>query len=102
MPKRDNRGFLVDLKDWNPDIASHIALEEGILLTKDHWEILHLIRAFHDEFDISPTMRAFVKYIKQHLGETKGNSIYLLKLFPDSPIRLAAKIAGLPKPVNCL
>ena len=28
--------------------------------------------------------------------------MYLLKLFPGSPAKLASKIAGLPKPDNCL
>ncbi|MES2603574.1 MAG: TusE/DsrC/DsvC family sulfur relay protein, partial [Pseudomonadota bacterium] len=33
---------------------------------------------------------------------SKGNSLYLLSLFPGSPARLAARIAGLPRPVNCM
>ena len=32
----------------------------------------------------------------------KGNSIYLHKLFPGNPAKLAAKIAGLPRPTNCI
>ncbi|MCZ6459336.1 MAG: TusE/DsrC/DsvC family sulfur relay protein, partial [Gammaproteobacteria bacterium] len=36
------------------------------------------------------------------LGAEKGTSIYLLKLFPGSPAKLLAKIAGLPRPTNCL
>jgi tRNA 2-thiouridine synthesizing protein E len=47
-------------------------------------------------------MRPLVKYIGQRLGKEKGNSIYLLQLFPGSPAKLASKIAGLPRPENCL
>jgi tRNA 2-thiouridine synthesizing protein E len=47
-------------------------------------------------------MRPLSKYIKQELGADKAGSIYLLTLFPGSPAKLAAKIAGLPRPENCL
>ena len=47
-------------------------------------------------------MRPLVKYIGQELGKDKGSSLYLLSLFPGSPARLASKLAGLPKPDNCL
>ena len=47
-------------------------------------------------------MRALVKYVRLKLGPDKGRSIYLLKLFPGSPAKIGSKIAGLPKPANCL
>jgi tRNA 2-thiouridine synthesizing protein E len=43
-----------------------------------------------------------VKAVKQSLGDDKGRSIYLMQLFPGSPAKLAARLAGLPKPDNCL
>ena len=36
------------------------------------------------------------------LGKEKSRSIYLMQLFPPSPARVASKIAGLPRPENCL
>jgi len=102
LPKRDKQGYLVDLRDWSKEIAMRIATEEGITLTNEHWEIIDLLRNFYQEFELSPAMRIFVKHIKKELGADKGNSIYLLKLFPGSPAKLASKIAGLPKPTNCL
>ena len=101
-PLRDKQGFLVNLNDWNEDIAHAIAKEENFVLTDEHWEIIHLLRRFYHEFDLSPAMRILVKYVKQNLGAEKGTSIYLLSLFPNSPAKLASKIAGLPKPTNCL
>jgi tRNA 2-thiouridine synthesizing protein E len=47
-------------------------------------------------------MRILVKHVRSQLGEEKGNSIYLMQLFPGSPAKLASKLAGLPKPDNCL
>lgn len=99
---RDPQGFLVNLDDWNEEVASQIAAEEGITLTTAHWEVISVLRSFYAEYEISPAMRILVKTVRQSLGEDKGNSIYLLQLFPGSPARYASKIAGLPKPTNCL
>ncbi len=98
----DREGFLLNLQDWSQSVAEVIAQGENITLTESHWEIVFLLRQFYDEFDLSPAMRPLVKYVKQHLGTDKGNSIYLLTLFPGSPAKIASKIAGLPKPENCL
>ena len=98
----DKEGYLASLSDWNQDIAYALAMNEGITLTDAHWEIIFLLRDFHDEFEHAPAMRILVKAVKKKLGAEKGNSIYLLKLFPDSPAKRAAKIAGLPRPTNCL
>ena len=98
----DKDGFLVNLNDWNADVAKQLAHSENITLTSEHWEILHALRDFYQEYDISPAMRPLCKYLKQTLGAEKSSSIYLLTLFPGSPAKLAAKIAGLPRPENCL
>tara|TARA_R110002072_G_scaffold172728_5_gene327102 strand:+ start:47476 stop:47802 length:327 start_codon:yes stop_codon:yes gene_type:complete len=98
----DDQGFLLDLDDWTRELAEHIAATEGIELNSAHWEIISLLRAFYDEFEISPAMRILVKHTQKKLGDEKGNSHYLLSLFPGSPAKIACKIAGLPKPTNCL
>lgn len=101
-PLRDSEGFVIKQDQWTEALAQDIAQEENIQLTEKHWEILLLVRKFYEEFDLPPVNRALVNYVKQSLGEEKGNSIYLMQLFPGSPAKLAAKIAGLPKPANCL
>lgn len=98
----DKEGFLKTLNEWNPGVAKFLAENEHIQLNDDHWEIIYLLREFYQEFDLSPAMRPLVKYIQQSTDELKGSSIYLLKLFPGSPAKIASKIAGLPKPENCL
>ena len=98
----DGDGFLEYFDEWNPTVANTIATAENIQLSEAHWEILHLLREFYRQFEQSPAMRALVKYVGQQLGKDKGNSIYLLKLFPGSPAKIASKIAGLPRPENCL
>jgi len=98
----DPEGYLEQFDSWNADIARAIAASEGLELDAAHWELLAVLRDFYREFAQSPAMRPLVKYVGQRLGADKGNSIYLLRLFPGSPAKLAARIAGLPRPENCL
>ena len=98
----DTEGFLRRLQDWNPAVARQIAAAEQLDLSDEHWEILYLLRDFYQEFDSSPAMRPLVKYCALKLGPDKGRSIYLMSLFPGSPAKIGSKIAGLPKPDNCL
>lgn len=98
----DQDGHLCRAEDWSAAVASALAAQDNIRLTADHWEIIRLLRAFYQQYQLAPPMRPLVKYVATHLGADKGRSIHLLKLFPPSPARIASKIAGLPRPENCL
>ena len=98
----DKQGYLLNSADWSEALAPIIADEEGLILTPAHWEVVNFVRAFYIEYNTSPAIRALVKAMAKSLGEDKGNSIYLYKLFPKGPAKQATKIAGLPKPAKCL
>lgn len=98
----DGDGYLLHLDDWTPAVAEALARNEGLDLQPEHWEILEALRAFYREFQLSPATRPLVRYIAQALGPDKGNSAHLNRLFKGTPAKLAAKLAGLPKPTNCL
>lgn len=98
----DKQGFLKNRQAWTSELATEFAAEEGITLQDEHWEVIYLLREYFEEFDASPANRALVKYVKLKLGPLKGSSIYLMSLFPGSPARVGSRIAGLPKPKNCL
>ncbi len=98
----DKDGYLVDLNDWSVDVAHALAAAEGLELTADHWQILDLLRGFYAEFQLSPATRPLIKYTALKLGPEKGNSLHLNTLFNGTPAKLAAKLAGLPRPTNCL
>ncbi|MEP1216006.1 MAG: TusE/DsrC/DsvC family sulfur relay protein [Marinobacter sp.] len=103
MPERNNEGFLECAGDWNPKVAEVIAGDDGISLGENHWEIIRFLRDFYKQHEMSPpSNRLFVKAVKEALGEEKGNSIYLMQLFPGTPAKTACRIAGLPRPTNCL
>ncbi|NKB97810.1 MAG: TusE/DsrC/DsvC family sulfur relay protein [Pseudomonadales bacterium] len=101
-PSVDKEGFLRSLDDWSTDVAEQLADTAGISLAEEHWLVLDTLRLFYAETDISPAMRPFVKLVRTQVSEDLGSSIALMKLFGESPAKTASKIAGLPKPTNCI
>ncbi len=95
-------GFLREAGEWNRRAAEELARIEGLDLSEAHWEILFFIRDYYQNFKHLPNARMFVAAIRKKLGEEKGNSRYLQKLFPQGPLKYACKIAGLPKPPTCM
>ncbi|OOR95358.1 sulfurtransferase TusE [Canicola haemoglobinophilus] len=98
----DTDGYLLDLNQWNKDVAIEIAKQDNLELTEAHWEIIYFVRDFYQEYKTSPAIRMLVKALGQKLGADKGNSRYLQRLFPEGPAKQATKLAGLPKPAKCL
>lgn len=97
----DKEGFLRNLNDWSPQVATEVAMQESIVLSDAHWEVINLQRNYYETFKIAPVTRVLIKLVKESLGAEKGNSIYLMTLFTGKPAKISAKIAGLPKPTNC-
>jgi len=92
----NDEGFFEDPDQWTEDMARDIARAEGIdELTEDHWRVIRFMRAEYAEKGTGPTVRV--------LGKTSGVSIKgLYQLFPKGPAKMAAKIAGIPKPRGCI
>ncbi len=98
----DEEGYLVNLGDWNKDVAEYIAKSENVNMSLQHWEVVDFLRGYYDEYQIAPAVRVLTKAIGKKLGPEKGNSQYLYELFPYGPAKQACKIAGLPKPTGCV
>ena len=97
----DQDGYLRDHAAWTPQIATELAALEHIQLGAEHWRIITLLRDFYARTDIAPAMRPLVKLTQAEFGADIGNSAFLMRLFGGSPAKMAAKIAGLPRPTNC-
>lgn len=102
LPARDKEGYLVNLSDWQEDVAIALAVDEGVALEPAHWQVINLLRVFYQATETSPAMRPLVKLVNEQLGAKCGSSVYLMQLFGGSPAKTVAKIAGLPRPTNCL
>ena len=98
----DEEGYLANLNDWEKDVATVMAKEDGIDLSEDHWEIINFLREYYEEYQIAPAVRVLTKAVGKKLGKDKGNSKYLYELFPYGPAKQACKYAGLPKPTGCV
>jgi sulfur relay (sulfurtransferase) DsrC/TusE family protein len=46
----DEEGYLVNLSDWDTDAAAHIAEEEKVPLTDNHWEVINFLREYYNEY----------------------------------------------------
>lgn len=92
----NDEGFFTDPELWTEDMAPQIAKEQGIdHLTGPHWQVIRFMRAQYQATGSGPTVRV--------LGKTSGVSIKeLYQLFPKGPAKIAAKIAGIPKPRGCI
>lgn len=101
-PAVNEQGFMLDAGLWNTEVAIELARREAIQLTEAHWSILHFIRDYHRQYKHLPNARMFVAALRKQFGEEVGNSRYLQNLFPQGPLKYACKLAGLPKPPNCL
>jgi tRNA 2-thiouridine synthesizing protein E len=98
----DEEGYLVNLNDWIPELATAMAKAEDTDLSETHWEVINFLREYYEEYQIAPAVRVLTKAIGKKLGSDKGNSKYLYELFPYGPAKQACKYAGLPKPTGCV
>jgi len=92
----NDEGFFADAQQWRAEMAPEIAREAGVgALTPQHWQVVSFMRHEYAEKGTGPSVRA--------LSKTSGVSIKeLYQLFPKGPAKLAAKIAGIPKPRGCI
>ena len=90
----NDEGFFVHPEQWTEEMAPELAHREGI----DDLTDAHVIRFMRSEYaakGTGPTVRV--------LGKTSGVSIKeLYQLFPKGPAKIAARIAGIPKPRGCI
>ena len=89
-------GFFVHPEQWDEAMVPELAAREGITqLTERHWQVIRFMREQYAEKGTGPTVRI--------LGLTSGVSIKeLYQLFPKGPAKIAARIAGIPKPRGCI
>ncbi|MDE2016721.1 MAG: TusE/DsrC/DsvC family sulfur relay protein [Hyphomicrobiales bacterium] len=98
----DEEGYLSDIHQWTPELASVIAKSENLDMSDEHWEVVNFLRDYYEEYQIAPAVRILVKEMTKKYGKDKGDQKALYALFPYGPAKQACKIAGLPKPTGCV
>lgn len=98
----DAHGFLKQFDAWCDDFVMQIATAENLTLTQDHWIIIHFFRDFYQQYQLTPSLRVLIKYLRSKWPEEKATSFYIQTLFPQGVMLQASRLAGLPKPARCL
>lgn len=90
----NEEGFMINLSEWTKEIGEAIAAEHNISLTPMHWQVVEYLQS---EFrkEVALTIRRIGKS-----GVVDIKQFY--QLFPPAPLKIAAKIAGIPKPASCI
>ncbi len=91
----DDDGYMTDASAWTPEIGEAIATVLEISLTDRHWDVINFAREEYEESGEAPTLRKI-----SNVGGVPMKELY--DLFPGGPAKIAAKIAGLPKPTGCI
>lgn len=92
----NDEGFFTHPEQWTREAAAEIAAAEGIpTLTERHWLVIDHVRNLYETTGSGPAVRAL----------SKGSGVpvkELYALFPKGPAKMAARIAGIPKPKGCI
>jgi dissimilatory sulfite reductase related protein len=92
----NDEGFLADSSEWTPEVGEAIAREVGVWpLGEKHWSVISFCREDAAREGQSPGLRRIAK-------NSGVDMKTLYQLFPKGPGKLAARIAGLPKPQGCV
>ena len=92
----NDEGFFEDPSLWTRQMAEEMAAADGISeLTPQHWTVIDFMRKEYFEKGTGPTVRV--------LGKSSGVNVKeLYQLFPKGQAKMAARIAGIPKPKGCI
>ncbi len=90
----NEEGYLTDFAQWNQTIGEEIANEASITMTPRHWEVIKYLQDQHQQ-KVALSIRK--------IGQSKVVDIKeFYALFPQGPLKVSTKIAGIPKPASCI
>ena len=95
---RDEEGYLLDTRDWYPELAETLAAECDLELTDERRVVVEYVRRYFDENGRVPEARTLLKHLAALWGPENGTRRSLYRLFPRGYGQQACKIAGMTKP----
>ncbi len=90
----NEEGYLLNMEEWNEDVAKELAQEENVELSPRHFEVLNYLRD-QQKKEVALTIRGVGKS-----GVVDIKEFYVL--FPKGPLKISSKVAGIPKPKSCI
>ena len=90
----NEEGYLTNFSQWTKEVGEEIAKEYSLVLSPRHWEVITYLQNEHKNespLSIRKIGKSGVVDIKEFYA-----------LFPDGPLKISTKIAGIPKPTSCI
>ena len=98
----DQDGHLVDYTLWNEEVAQQLAERLEIELSPWHFEVLTAVRQFYAQFGHAPSTRPLIKFLMKTVNPEISNAVLQEKFNTGLVARHLSRLAGVPKPANCL
>ena len=99
----DADGHLINHLDWSTEVAQQLADTLPVTLTPIHYQIINAVRRYYTLYSHAPTTRPLIKFLGSELPDLAIDNAKLQSLFHTGLVaRHVNRIAGLPKPANCL
>lgn len=98
----DNDGHLVDYTLWNESVAQQLANSLEIQLSEWHFQVLFAVRQFYQQFGYAPATRPLIKFLMKTVSDDINNAVLQQQFNTGLIARHLCRIAGIPKPANCL
>lgn len=102
MFELDQDGHLVDYTLWNEQVAQTLARSLNLELTVWHFDILTAVRQFYAQYGHSPSTRPLIKFLMKTVNPEINNAVLQEKFNTGLVARHLSRLAGVPKPANCL
>ncbi len=90
----NDEGYMTNPNEWTREIAIEMANEVGLTLTEKHFAVLEFLREkalAGENLTIRRVGSSGIVDIKE-----------FYQLFPGGPLKLASRLAGIPKPTSCV
>jgi TusE/DsrC/DsvC family sulfur relay protein len=90
----NEEGYLTDFSQWTKEVGEELAKEANVNLTPRHWDVINYLQDQHkkqEALSIRKIGKSGVVDIKE-----------FYELFPNGPLKISTKIAGVPKPASCV
>ncbi len=88
----NEEGYMTNPDEWSRDVARELARANDIELTDKHFEVLEFLR----KATMDGEKLSIRRIGKSGIVDIKG----FYALFPGAPLKLASKLAGIPKPAS--
>ena len=98
----DADGHLINHLDWSTEVAQQLADTLPVTLTPIHYQIINAVRRYYTLYSHAPTTRPLIKFLMKTVSPEINNAVLQEKFNTGLVARHLSRLAGIPKPANCL